>query len=631
MQGMQRNGNGAPAGGDERALVWLLALVLAVAFGLRLWMALVLPRYFDDHYVFNNIVPFLNGSLRPRQSYYGSLSYLPQAIVLAVCDFLHARTGAAALAVRGTEIEGLFTRNAFLLMRMFIIAYALVSLWLIYRVGRRLFSPAVGLAAAAVLAAYPQHVRSAVQLKPDMMVLMFTLLTLGWTAQAAGSPRLSRLLRAGVGVGLATSAKYIGVAAALPLTVWSLWAGIRDRRLWAWLPLAGVASVVTFFVLNPFFGTVFHFGSRLVDFYGQRAAEEESGHLLVLRGELGFLGDQHDWILGAFLLLGTALLVHRLAVRREDGTAALLPLSLLIGYPAAYALGMTLFRTHNLLPALGGAALVCAYGMVRGGRWLLERPALARSRAAAVLVWALPGVFLLARPFLYTYSRLIPGVWTVAETTLRADLAPPEIRYIAYEPEDGRLGLAAGWRRPALTAVPSLAALAPAELDLTDAELFPLSRTQGPKAAFYQDRRRRLAPDCAREIRAGLFRRQGEPLLLLLHPWAPAGEEAQVDLQRGVPGSLTARLPGSRAVGDVVSFELIWPDADDTPVEAAELGGRKLPLIYAGRRAAKIRYLTPRFHYAPGDAEIRIPASPQAHPRSFRLALWRWRRVACGG
>ena len=291
---------------------------------------------------------------------------------------------------------------------------------------------------------------------------------------------------------------------------------------------------------------------------------------------------------------------------------------------------MTLFYPHNLLPALGGTALVCACGMVRGGQWLLERPALARSRAAAFLVWALPGAFLLARSFLDTYGRFVPDIWGVAETTLRAEIAPPEIRHVAYEPEDARLGLAVEWRRPALTAVPSLDALPPAELDLTDAEVFPLSRTQGPQAAFYQGRRRRLAPECAREIHASPFRSQGEPLLLLLHPWTPAGEAVPVDLQRA-PGGLTARLPGSLAPGDVVSFELIWPDADDTPVEEAALGGRKLPLIYAGRRAEKIRYLTPRFRSEPGDAGIRLPASPLAHPRSFRLLLWRWRPGGCGG
>src|SRR3954453_5902378 len=557
---------------SERTYGWLLALVLAVAFGVRLWMALGTPRFFDDHYVLNNILPFLNGSLQPRHSYYGTLSYLPQALFLAACDFLHSRTGLAALAVRGTEFEG-FTLGAFLVMRMFVVCYALVSIWVIYLVGRRLFSPAAGLAAAAVLAAYPQHVRSSIQLKPDMMALMFTLITLYWTVDAVRVPRLSRFLRSGVGVGLAASAKYIGLASCLPLTVWSLWAGVRDRLLWGWLVLAGLASLVTFLALNPFFGEVLHFGFRLVWYYGQHARQEESGKPEVVRGELEFLAVQHGWLLGACLLLGLFLLVRRLRSREEERAAAVLPLSLALGYPVVHAAGMTLFYPHNLLPALGGTALVCACGMVRGGQWLLAGPATARSRAAVFLVWALPGALLLARPFAYAYSRLVPDNWVTAEFILRAEVEQPEILHLVCEPEDAGLGLAAGRQRPAVTAVPSLAALPPAELDLTDAELFPLSRARGAQAPFYQRRRRRLTSECAVEIHASPFRRQGDPLLLLLHPWAPAGEAVPVELQRGAPGALIAHLSSSMAAGDVLSLELLWPDADETPLEELQLGG----------------------------------------------------------
>src|SRR5436309_8780988 len=137
---MQPDSPSIPAKKSERTYVWLLALVLAVAFGARLWMALSAPRFFDDHYVLNNIGPFLDGSLQPRQSYYGTLSWLPQALFLKVCDLLHSRTGLAALAVRGTQFEG-FTLGAFRIMRMFVVVYALVGLRMIYLVGRRLFSP----------------------------------------------------------------------------------------------------------------------------------------------------------------------------------------------------------------------------------------------------------------------------------------------------------------------------------------------------------------------------------------------------------------------------------------------------------------------------------------------------------
>jgi hypothetical protein len=608
----------------ERTARLLVVAVLVLGAGLRAWMALVQPRYFDDHYVFNNIASFLNGSLRPRHSYYGTLSYLPQALALKVCDFLHSRTGIAALAVHGAQFEG-FTLGAFRIMRTFIVLYALLSIWMIYLVGRCLFSPTVGLAAAAVLAAYPQHLRSSVQLKPDMMALMFTLVTLYWTAGAARSPRLSRFLLSGVGVGLAASAKYIGVAAAIPLTVWALWAGLRDRRLWAWLLLSGMTSVATFFVLNPFFGSVLHFGSRLVSFYGARAHAEQSGHLVVLRGELEFLAYQHGWFLGALLLLGTLFLVRRLRPRSESFPAAVLPLSLFVGYPAVHALGMTLFYPHNLLPSLGGTALVCACGMVRCGRWL-------KGRRATVLVWLFSAGFLLVRPFHYAYSRLVPDTWKVAEDTLRVRLVPLRTRHVIYEPADRTLKLSESWQHAAMTEAPSLAALPASSLDLADAEVFPLARTQGPGAAFYRDRRRGPAPERALEIRARPFRSQGTPLLLLLHPWMPAGDAIPVGVRRsGAPGLLIARLPSPLAAGDVLSIELWRPAADESTVVLLQPGRQRIPLLYAGSRSKRaVRFLTPRFRYAAGVAEIQIPASVHAYPKNFRVQLWRWTNASRG-
>ena len=618
-----------PADPSERTLRWLLAAILAVAFGLRLWAILVVPRYFDDHYILNNIATFLNGSLRPRHSYYGSLSYLPQAIALAVCDLLHRWTGSDLLKVRGGPIEG-FTLGAFRIMRLFVVGYALASIWVIYRVGRRLFSPAVGVVAAAVLAAYPQHLRSTAQLKPDMMTLLFTALTLLWTLEAARNPRLSRFLLAGVGVGLATAAKYIGVAAALPLTVWALWSGWRDRRRWGWLILAGLVSVATFFALNPFIGTVFHFQNRVVDVYSAHAVIEKSDRLLVVRGELNFLAAQHGWILGAFLLLGIGLLVHRLWRRPENGEA-LLPLSLCIGYPVLYAIAMNLFRTHNLLPALAGTALVCAYGIVSAGEWLGRRRDSLRQPAALLLACLLLGGFLLARSFSYAYRTLVPSTWTATGNTLKARLAASPTRHVAYEPANARIGLSTDWQRAARTAVPSLAALPPGRLDLTDAEAFPLTRTEGPQAAFYQNRRLRLAPECVLEVGPRLFRSRGATLLLLIHPWRPAGHPIQIGLQRSAApqGGLTGRLPAGLGPGEVLSIELIRPGDEDATALTLQPGNRTLPLQYAGRRRVKKRFLTPRFLYDAGAAEIHVPAPAGAFPRNFQVRLWRWREAGC--
>ena len=616
-----------PAAGpvDERLVRRLLLAVLAVALAIRLWLLFVLPRYFDDHYVLNNISTFLSGSLRPRHSFYGSLSWLPQALVLGLMDFLYSVTRIDAFRVHGMRVEG-FTIEAFRITRLFVVAYSLVSIVMIYKVGRRLFSPAVGVIAAAVLAAYPQHVRSAGQLKPDMLALLFTLVALYWTAAAARDPRLSRFLLAGVGVGLATSAKYTGASSALPLTLWALWTGFRDRRRWGWLVLAGLTSVATFFVLNPWIGTVFRFVFRLSGFYANKARVAKSDHLTVLRRELDFVFVQHGWVLLGFLLLGIGLLLWRLWRGPDDParTAALLPLTLCLVYPAAHAAGMTFFRSQNLLPAMAGMALVCAYAIA----WCGER--LFRRRDLRAFVLIVPVVLLLVPPVNYTYIRLVRRTWTFAERALRARLAPLDTRHVAYEPADARLSLSEGWRATVRTGVPSLAALPPAWLDLTDAEVFPVSRT---REGFYRGREQRVPRECRVEVRPELFRSRGTPLLVVLHPWKPSGRPVRLGLARSGDSGLAARLSAGLSAGEVVSIELVRPTRERVTKEMlVQPGGQSLPFEYAGRHGRKTRFMTPRFRSPGALAGIRLPASAQAAPQSFELQLWRWSedRTACG-
>ncbi|HKI04417.1 MAG TPA: glycosyltransferase family 39 protein [Thermoanaerobaculia bacterium] len=617
---------------NERAARWLLALVLAVAFAVRLWMVLKLPRYFDDHYVLNNLTRVLGGSLRPRHTFYGSLSYLPQALGLAVCDFLHSLTGIDALAVKGPQIEG-FTLGAYRITRMFVMAYGLLSLVMAYLVGRRLFSPMVGAVAAAVLASYPRHLKSSIQLKPDMLAMLFTLVTLYWTEGVTRNPRLSRFLLAGVGVGLATSAKYTGAASALPLAAWALWTGFRDRRRWGWLVLAGVTAVGTYFVLNPFIGTVLHYAPKLVKGYAAHARRDQSGHLTVLLGEIEFLASDHGWILGAFLLLGTALLIHHLwrQPQSREGIAAVLLLSLFLGYPLLHAAGMTLFRRQNLMPAMAAASLVCAYGIVWCGRRIADRAGSRAPVMAAVIGLPLCWV-LLTRPVNQAYRLLVPDTWAFTAKTLGNRLATVRGRHVAYEPASAALRLSERGQRIATTAVPSLAALSPAVLDLTDAEVFPLARTEGPEAGFYRERQSRLASDCRLEIHSQLFSRRGKPLLVLFHPWAPDGNAVPLGIERsgGAPGELVALLPPGLSSGDVVSLELLRPNSERslTTVQV-QPGGDRLPLQFAGRRRRRARFLTPRFQYQGGAAEIRIPTSANADPAAFQLFLWSWTPAPC--
>jgi hypothetical protein len=372
---------------------------------------------------------------------------------------------------------------------------------------------------------------------------------------------------------------------------------------------------------------VFHYVPRLVHGYAAHARRDESDNLTVLFSEIKFVATEHGWVLGACLVLGTVLMVRELWRKSEDRewTSALLLLSLYIGYPAIHAAGMTLFRRQNLMPAMAGAALVCAYGAVRGCQWIL-RASGGHSRRWAYASALLLGGLLLFRPFADVYEQAVPSTWRVATQALQLRLAPVATRHVAYEPVTA-MRLSEDGQRAAITAVPSLAALPSSMLDLTDAEVFPLSRTRGPEAAFYQDRLRRLSPKSLLEIRARPFLSRGAPFVLLLHPWTPAGDSIPLDLERsaGRPRLLTARLPAQLSPGDILSLELIRPAREEgSAAVRLRPGGLSIPFHYAGSRLRQVRVLTPRFRYTAGVDEVQIRASAHVNPKRFRLRLWRW-------
>jgi hypothetical protein len=98
----------------------------------------------------------------------------------------------------------------------------------------------------------------------------------------------------------------------------------------------------------------------------------------------------------------------------------------------------------------------------------------------------------------------------------------------------------------------------------------------------------------------------------------------QLERSGDSPGDLAARLPAGLAAGGVLSFEIICPISEKLTAVLLQPGGQSLPLYFAGNRRQKLRFLTPRFQYAVGEAEIRIPVSAGADPKRFRLQLWRW-------
>ncbi len=557
---------------------------------------------------------------------------MPQTALLAASEALHRATGIPALSIYGRTSDR-YSPTAYLLARLCNVAYGVLSLWMLFLIGRRIFSAEVGLLAAAILSAFPRHVLSSTQFKPDILVLLLTLVVFYWTLDAVLNPTRRRFLKVGIGVGLAVATKYTGVGAALPITGFVAARGWRDRRLWLWLVLAGVASIVVFVILNPYLGVVLEYIPKQLGHYEGNARVRGSDHGVVLGQQARFLVEHHGPVLAVLALaglIGTAWKVFRpgdWSPERRLGAA--LALGHFVGYSAFHAAAVSLFRGQNYLLVVPFSSLFAAWAILEIWRLATDRArVLIPANAVVVLV---PMAVLAWKQGDLIYDRVVPTTWEAAGERLSAELEPLGLRQVIYEAQGGALRLTRGGDRAVVAGVDRLGRLDPASLDRADAEVFLRGRFHGRESGFYRGREDRLGGfDAGRAevVSPEWFRSQGEPVVLLLHPWMPIAAPEPLGIGRPAPGRpLAARLPDGLKPGEVVSLTL-WVPREAGQVDALRIepGGRRLQLYETGRRGKRRRLVTNRFVLTGQEARVRMPAPAEVALRLYRLELYRWRR-----
>lgn len=208
----------------------------------------------------NTIAPFrVLYEADPQTFFHPSLFYDVTAAAYALVFWLLKSVGGIAASMSITDVffsqPDIFIFTA----RGVSVAAAVLSLWAVYRLARSLWGWQAGLAAAALLAAFPLHVLYSLQVRVDSLsVSMFVLAT----ASVVGlleRPAPSAYLGAGVLTGLAVGANYPGAI----LVPWLIVAHLQHRqsceghasgprRLWIALAVAGLTFLCTspFVVLN---------------------------------------------------------------------------------------------------------------------------------------------------------------------------------------------------------------------------------------------------------------------------------------------------------------------------------------------------------------------------------------------
>jgi len=621
------------------AVAFALALLLAWSFALRVWLAMPEPtsnRYWDERYGAQNIRSLLgNGELRPANGYHPGLSYLPHAALLAGSELLHDLTGRSVFQV--LDGQGRLGPTGYRLCRVLQALAGALSLFLTFRIGRRLFSPAVGLTAALFLAVVPWHIRQSVIFKPDIILLAMSLLAFDRSLEVAERPTLRSFLLAGGAIGLALASKFNAGPVAIPLAVAALaYGGWRDRRQWGRLGLAAGAAALVFLVFTPFAvldpDLYLHDFSLTLQDYAKKGNRLGSSHAEVLvQGLRALLSESfHGVWIGALGLLGLGALAfvawrkRKLGHSRAERLGPLLIVAYPLGYALLYCLSTTNPSDHNWLPLTPFIALSAAWVLLRCWAWLVERAPFQWSRAAGAVAVVAMTALLVTRASASTYEEAVPSTEELARKVLEDRLQPLDDRVVVcVGAESSGMGLERS--RVVAEEIENFGEISPAELDRADAEVFAAAGEKGLAARPATA----MLPDEVAKLTAFPFRARGTALVVVLHPWSQVGEPVEIELTPSdvAPERLIGRLPRSLRPGEIVSLTALAPlrNGPET-VRELRVGGQRMTVVASGREAGRWRLASGRFPVGEPGVRIDLFLTDDATGSDVLLRMRRWRR-----
>ncbi len=394
---------------SHRRVFWTIAAVCALGAALRFWaIDYGLPGLYhpDETPILNRALAFAKGDPNPHNFLYPTLHLY---VLFAWQGLFFVAGWATGLFASLEAFQARFFVDPslhFIAGRALTAVLGTLTIVAIYRLGRRLHSPAAGLAAALFLAVAPFAVRDAHYVKLDVPVGFMTALAHVALARivvdAEAAARLRSWIVAGLLGGLALSTQYyvapIVVAVIAVAVVHAQRTGDRAAAL-RLLVCAGLAFIAGFFAGTPFILTELQVTARDIAEVREvnfERALDTGGPLSSLVPYLAMLAtDAMGWPVFALAVLGAATTLWR------DWSRGVL----LVAFPVAYLvfISNTVPMSRYLacvVPILAAAAGIGALELVRR---LRPRPGAARTRALAVVLVlaALPGLRLSIRSNLF--------------------------------------------------------------------------------------------------------------------------------------------------------------------------------------------------------------------------------------
>jgi hypothetical protein len=227
------------------------------ALGLRLWGATYgLPAVYnpDEVAIMNRTLALWPNRLNPENFLYPSFYFYLLFVWEGLWFLLGRLTGAFASVADFERTYFVDPTSLFVAGRVLTALMGTVTVWITWRIGRRLFDASAGLLAAGLLALAPLAVRDAHYVKHDVPATLFvTVALLGATWAVANWGSRSAWWLAGVAGGLAVSTHYYAVFVLLPLLVLA-YRPSHEARDNGWLRVVavGAGAAGAFALTSPF-------------------------------------------------------------------------------------------------------------------------------------------------------------------------------------------------------------------------------------------------------------------------------------------------------------------------------------------------------------------------------------------
>ena len=250
---------------SSRSIRWTLASILVAALCLHLWgIQRDLPFTSDideELFVTPAVAMVATGDLNPHWfGHPGSTVIYPLTAIYRIWNFV-AYYG--PLLRPDPDVRAAFDANFgefYLLGRLLAVAYAVLSLPLVYALGRRIFNTRVALIATWLSALSPVAVAHAQMVRTDSAGTFFTMLSLWLCLRVYEHPTLRNQLFAGAAIGLAIATRYFMITLIFVLLVVDaivLWqqehqANTR-KKLWPLIGVGLLVIAVAFALSTPFF------------------------------------------------------------------------------------------------------------------------------------------------------------------------------------------------------------------------------------------------------------------------------------------------------------------------------------------------------------------------------------------